>query len=685
MPALKFNRIIGAAAVILIGATQLPAQAQTDIPVPPFGPAVMTPADQMTGTAAVEALHEDIATRLRDLESLQFDGSELSCWLFGFWTAGIVDDGVADRHRELALRIGEFSADEQRRAAEDIATYVRRIGEMVREGCPKIAVGQTGNQNVQNAPEPQSPPPRILEGEELRRAMPNVAIALPPRIELSNQRLQDRANSALNKMQTGIDTRSQALYDEGRREMTQIFSELTRALNQLLATPLDTNTDTREAKQERAETLYDELYLIDGFLRSVTYPEESLQPVNRIREVGARQTAGVQTVVLSDPRQQAILDGAIRLMKQGIANCDRVTWQLGLDELKGIEDRLRNSNQNALADLVAIIYPDLMFPACTPPTLIMSAGIEVERSEETDRVESFGYRRGGLEVMTILRLSNVDTNVGYWADVELPSIAPSPSRLFEGPINQAVKLSFSSSSARVSAPMIPSFGDDLLLPGASNPGVFLPGAGTATDLTDVEMKYEGFSFSARYRLSTDVEIGENTTLELNGGPVVNIRDIDISSSGNIPNFGFGPMFGFSYNSNINVRELGGSVGATIKGNLPGPAKQFEWMIGATVDLLLQDVDGTDIAFLGGGGAGTLVRDTAQIGLNDSAVSYNVFAGFTMNPTNDENVSVSVLGFMNESQDSFYVERSGAVGGMARLRRDDATSVGGRIGVNIQFK
>ena len=680
---LKVSSVLGAAAVLLVGAAPLPAQTLTGFSMPSFGPVTQEPADQLSGTSAVEALHDDIATRLIQLERVQTTDSELFCNLFRYWTSYSVFESVERRHRALAERIGQFSADGQRRAAEDIAAYVRRVGEIIRQGCPKDILGQPGEQNVQNVhntPEPHAQARRILEGEELRRVMPNVAIAIPPRIELSNRRLQNRANRALDKMQTGIETRNRTLYEEGRQELEQIFGQLIQVLNTQLATPLDSDIDTKEAKQERVRSLFDESFLIDGFLKSVTYPAQSPKQANKNRGERVQLPAQARKVALSDGQQQALIDRSISLMKQGIAACDRIVWQQGLDGLNGVIDSLRNSNQHSKADQVEGVYPDLMFPACTQSTNNVTVGAGMQNSKETGKVQSFGFRQGSLENFRINILDNEDTQATGNFNVELPANSFGINNW-----NQNLGINFFEHSASSMADLISSNGNNLLLPASSNPGVFLAGGGMATDVTNAKNKYEGLSIRGRYLLSTDLVSRRNFTLRVNGGPVLNVRDIDISSSGYIPNFGFGPMFGFMYSSNIDVVEYGGSIGATI--DVPvfqTPGHDVRAMFGGTLDFLRQDADGTDSTFLGGGTAGTLVQDTAKVNYNGSAINYGAFAGLTMKPKAAGNPIVSMIGFLEESEDSFYVERSGAVGGMARLKRDKSTSVGARLTINFRF-
>lgn len=114
-----------------------------------------------------------------------------------------------------------------------------------------------------------------------------------------------------------------------------------------------------------------------------------------------------------------------------------------------------------------------------------------------------------------------------------------------------------------------------------------------------------------------------------------------------------------------------------------PQTEREWVLhlGATADLLHQDVDARDTTFLGGGAAGTLLDDAAGLERDGTAINYRVYGGISATPRSGA-YTFSAGAFFERAEDSFYVERSGAVGGMARLKRDDSETYGATFKVTF---
>lgn len=196
---------------------------------------------------------------------------------------------------------------------------------------------------------------------------------------------------------------------------------------------------------------------------------------------------------------QRIIDNNLRAYRryedEGLCRLFRVFTQT--EDLNAAEDLLNNlarqinrfdpeaGRQAAedVADYVRRVSALIRETKCPPeyiidtssPTLLPSftVGTTVQRRQATDKVQTFGFRVGGIEFFGAVPLDNEDTQVAPMLLVPLPAF------MFNGyKVDQHVKVSGFEHEASCSDALVPSNGNDLLLPGSSGPGVFLAGPET---------------------------------------------------------------------------------------------------------------------------------------------------------------------------------------------------------------
>ena len=170
---------------------------------------------------------------------------------------------------EFATYIGSFNAEGGQRALADVRRFVLEAGRIEREEGPQSGTASDVPSNGQNAPAGNVTPPRLLTGEELRRVLPNVAIARGH--IFANTQIGERVRIARQKMRDGIARSDRTLYDEGLSELNGIEAELMQLFYTLINTPLDPNVDAREAKTQRASNALGDAYAAAAIRRELVF------------------------------------------------------------------------------------------------------------------------------------------------------------------------------------------------------------------------------------------------------------------------------------------------------------------------------------------------------------------------------------------------------------------------------
>ena len=197
---------------------------------------------------------------------LRFYQRNNSCDLFQAYFQGETFAYIEAYLTEFAVHIRTFSAAGGDRALADVRRFVMEAGKIEREGCPP----QTRQAvNRQDAPRGAADSCRVLTGDELRRVMPNVAIARGHVFADAN--VGRRVRNARQKMQDGIGRCDRTLYDEGLAELNALHAELTQTFNTLIGTPLDPGVDTPEAKTQRVAALLRDGRAIDALRRGLVF------------------------------------------------------------------------------------------------------------------------------------------------------------------------------------------------------------------------------------------------------------------------------------------------------------------------------------------------------------------------------------------------------------------------------
>lgn len=413
-------------------------------------------------------------------------------------------------------------------------------------------------------------------------------------------------------------------------------------------------------------------------------------------------------------------------MLSAIGACDRARYDAAVNDLRALQARLGNATiENTITpvlsgsrvdsqtarderlkhlrnDRIAIqeTIRTMPFPEdCAPkPKISVGAEAGIIHLQASPDTESFGFRLGGVgETFLALPLKIEDTTATGSVRASLK---------YGDLLRTTISFGGFDAKASTSAALVPSNGNDLLLPGATNSGFSLAGGGNATD---VENASNAYTFRQRH---LDIRSGLPTSAlrYLRGGlfgeddeetvsrggmsfmPHVGLSyhetSIDHDVSGSVPNFGFGADFGFAYNTDIDVS----SVGFTLGGKFKHPLGQWGcgdafFSLGGEVGLFRQDVDANDHFFLGDSTT-TLADQNQNLDRTDTAINYSVSTALSWNIVDDKVFARGTRFKLSASyfntDDGYFVRRSGAVGGHAQLARDRVDSFAGQFRVTVPF-